>query len=286
MSGYAIDPENVVVSGAVTIPTPVPVTDNNGSLTVDGAVTIPVPVPVTDNSGSLTVDGTVTANQGTPAATANRWPVQITDGTNLGVLVSPSEPAATAAWAEKGLRVLIGPTDRISNIPVVLLYDHHQLHEGEIFRWSYVNTAGLNTGSSEYMVFTVPNITIPSGFNEVTLCPHLRWEVVTDSYAQAFLYEGPTVTGGTGTSRTPIAMERNGTYTPKLTILEKPTVTVDGTLLWQGLLFTTKNSAGSSASADTEFVLKNNTKYAFKFTSGTNGCKFLLRFVWYEDLGV
>ncbi len=34
-------------------------------------------------SGSVTASGTVTANQGTPAATANRWPTQITDGTDL-----------------------------------------------------------------------------------------------------------------------------------------------------------------------------------------------------------
>jgi hypothetical protein len=32
------------------------------------------------------VSGTVTANQGTPAATANRWPVQLTDGTDLSLV--------------------------------------------------------------------------------------------------------------------------------------------------------------------------------------------------------
>src|SRR5437867_971018 len=43
--------------------------DSTGVLSVD------------DNGGSLTVDGTVTANQGTPAASANRWPVEISNGT-------------------------------------------------------------------------------------------------------------------------------------------------------------------------------------------------------------
>jgi len=47
-----------------------------GALLVDGsAVTQPV-------------SGTVTANQGTPAATANRWPVQITDGTDLALVTA------------------------------------------------------------------------------------------------------------------------------------------------------------------------------------------------------
>jgi hypothetical protein len=46
----------------VTIPTPVPVTDNAGSLTVDGSVSVsnfPAVQAVSDNGGSLTVDGTV-----------------------------------------------------------------------------------------------------------------------------------------------------------------------------------------------------------------------------------
>lgn len=58
----------------------VPVTDNAGSLTVDdggGSIT------VDDGAGSLTVDGTVTANQGTPAAAANAWPVKVSDGTDI-----------------------------------------------------------------------------------------------------------------------------------------------------------------------------------------------------------
>jgi hypothetical protein len=38
-------------------------------------------VPVT-LSGSPAISGTVTSNQGTPASLANRWPVQVSDGTN------------------------------------------------------------------------------------------------------------------------------------------------------------------------------------------------------------
>lgn len=54
--------------------TSIPVTDNGGSLTVDGTVSV---------SGTVTTSGTTTAAQGTPAATASRWPVQLTDGTDL-----------------------------------------------------------------------------------------------------------------------------------------------------------------------------------------------------------
>lgn len=37
-------------------------------------------------TGTVTASGTVTANQGTPGSTANRWPVQITDGTDLSLV--------------------------------------------------------------------------------------------------------------------------------------------------------------------------------------------------------
>lgn len=86
VTGPLTDTELRASPVSVTIPTPVPVTDNGGSLTVDGTVsatqgTSPwvvsgtviatpsgtqdvnlvstIPVPVTDNGGSLTVDGTV-----------------------------------------------------------------------------------------------------------------------------------------------------------------------------------------------------------------------------------
>jgi hypothetical protein len=39
-------------------------------------------------AGTTTVAGTVTGNQGTPASTANRWPTQITDGTDLALVTA------------------------------------------------------------------------------------------------------------------------------------------------------------------------------------------------------
>lgn len=47
--------------------------DGGNSITVDG----------TFFQATQPINGTVTSNQGTPASTANRWPVQITDGTDL-----------------------------------------------------------------------------------------------------------------------------------------------------------------------------------------------------------
>lgn len=99
----------------------VPINDNSGSITVDGTVAATqsgtwstrtqdgagnalasstsapagteqalivrnIPSGTQTVSGTITASGTVTANQGTPASTANRWPVQLSDGTDLALV--------------------------------------------------------------------------------------------------------------------------------------------------------------------------------------------------------
>jgi hypothetical protein len=192
------------------------------------------------------------------------------------------ETRTTTPTLTKAINVQIGPGDPISKIPVFITYDHHQLHEGEEFRWS-VYVASLGNGSSKDIRLVVPDITITT--NAVTQCPHLRFEFVASLGGDAYLYEAPTVTGN-GTSRTPIPMERNGTYTPLLQIFEDPTVSVVGTQLWRGLLLSSKASAGNASDSSTEFVLKNNTSYLLRFTSGAPNNVVLIRMVWYEDKGV
>lgn len=61
-----------------------PVTDNGGSLTVDGTVA------VSNFPATQPVSGTVTANQGSPAAVANAWPIKVSDGVNTAGLTNVS----------------------------------------------------------------------------------------------------------------------------------------------------------------------------------------------------
>jgi hypothetical protein len=85
--------------------------DGGNSITVD-AVNLDIRDLVfasdkVDVSGSVVaavVSGTVTANQGTPAATANRWPVQITDGTDLALVTAAGEQNVLAT-AQPGVDI-------------------------------------------------------------------------------------------------------------------------------------------------------------------------------------
>lgn len=55
-------------------------------------------------AGTATVAGTVTANQGTANSTANRWPVQITDGTDLALVTAAGEQNVIAT-AQPGIDI-------------------------------------------------------------------------------------------------------------------------------------------------------------------------------------
>lgn len=182
------------------------------------------------------------------------------------------------------LQVQIGPGDLISNLPVTILYDHHQIHEGETFRYEfYVNSLG--SSSSKDIRLVVPTISPPDGVAMAARAPHFRFEVVASAQADVFIYEGTTFNAN-GSQRTPISEERNGTYTPQLQLWEDPTVNVIGTQIYRGLLLASKNQAGNPDTSVNEFVLKSNTSYDFRVTSQSNSNIVLIRFVWYEDLGV
>lgn len=184
----------------------------------------------------------------------------------------------------KGLRVYGGPTDPISDIPVYMPFDHHQLHEGEAFRWS-VYVASLANNANKDIQITVPIITLGVGETYVQKCPHFRFEVIQSANGLVQLYEAPTISVQ-GTQRTPIALERNGTYTSKLIIKEDPTNTALGTVIWQGINTASKNGVSELVGSQNEFILKNNTTYLLRTTSLGNGNIVLIRMVWYEDLGV
>lgn len=190
--------------------------------------------------------------------------------------------ARTQTPTGNALQVQIGPGDIISNLPVIQLYDHHQVHEGETWGWDFYGSLG--NAQVKDIEIIVPNIDL-TGSTAVVKCPHFRWEVISSVGGDAFLYEAPTITVA-GTTRTPFNFERNGSYTCKTTIKEDPTVTVAGTQIWRGLIISGKVSAGGLDTTANERVLKNNTTYLFRFTSAGATNLTLMRFMWYEDLGV
>lgn len=198
-----------------------------------------------------------------------------TDGTTAA-----SVEARKQTPTGNALNVQIGPGDPISNVPVVIEYDHHQVHEGEQHGYSNL-TSTLASGSSKNF-----RINVPAALDTVYEAPHMIIEVITTLEAEAYLYEDMTYTvGNGGTERTSYNRNRLAAATVAATkIYEDPTPATTGTNLWIGLTGSA-NRAGSGSRSLTEWVLKPGD-YLVRITSRAAGCKVLVRFEWYEDLGV
>ena len=102
-------------------------------------------------------------------------------------------------------------------------------------------------------------------------------------------YEGATVTAATGTAVTPSNHNRNSTLASKVTLLDAPTVTVNGTKFAQvympGATGTGGTRTGASAGvSNSEWVLKPNTVYMIRVTNGSSGSNDIqVNFQWYEE---
>lgn len=198
-------------------------------------------------------------------------------GATAGVAARAQTPTGNA------LQVQIGPGDVISTIPVVIEYEHHQVHEGETYSYCNLQTSGLNSGSSYDVRVKAPNL--PA----TTQTPHVVFEIISDNTAEVYLYEGTTWTSG-GTAETNLYnRNRNSANTASTAIYISGgtalTVNAIGTLIYIWYLTTARNGSATDR-ATNEIDLKANTEYLFRITSRAAGLKFLIRLTWYEDLGV
>lgn len=197
--------------------------------------------------------------------------------TGLAASVGPRVQTPTG----NALQVQVGPGDVISNIPVVIEYDHHQIHEGEVYQWWFFGAVNSTTKDVR--------ISVPA-LAATIATPHLVPEVICDATTtQILFYEGTTWTAvGTDDSARIYNRNRNvataaGTkiYVSGATAL---TPNALGTQFYQGYIFTGK--AGTVTDRVTaEWDLKASTEYLFRVTTSASG-SCLIRLHFYEDRGV
>jgi hypothetical protein len=173
------------------------------------------------------------------------------------------------------LNVQIGPGDVISNIPVVMDFSQHQIHEGESHHWGYYSTS----------VSTISfGITVPTYANTIQ-APHMIIQCqIYEGSGEVSLWEAATFTGGstiTGYNR-----NRNSATAPGMTVKSGVTVTGAGTRLpYTQLISGGTKGAGESRGID-EIVLKSNTIYVAIFEEIVAVSRLVIHFESYEDLGV
>lgn len=175
----------------------------------------------------------------------------------------------------KAVNVQIGPGDVISNVPVVIEFDHHQIHEGETQRAEDYQ-ASLGSSTVKY------GITVPV-FTSTINAPHMIIGVdVYNGNVIVQIYEGATFTSGTPLTK--YNRNRNSGTTVTTTITGGVTST-NGTLLHTFFGGAGKSGTGSGRS-EVEYVLKSNTIYRVDVIGRAVGTEAVISFDWYEDLGV
>ena len=138
----------------------------------------------------------------------------------------------------KGLRVFVGPTDPISDLPVFIMAEHHHLHEAEMHQYTYAPTAIAN-GAILYHRFVVGNL------EATTRTPHFTVELDSTGECWLLIYETPT-TSANGTQQTVVNKNRNqAAVAPNSTVWLAPTVSADGTLLSAWIVGSGEKSGGS-----------------------------------------
>ena len=175
----------------------------------------------------------------------------------------------------KAVNVQIGPGDIISNIPVMIEFDHHQLHEGETQRAEDYQ-ASLGTSTVKY------GITVPT-FATTINSPHMVIGVdVFNGNVIIQVYEAATFTSGSALTK--FNRNRNSSTTVTTTITGGVTSS-NGTLMHTFFGGAGKSGSGSGRS-DVEYILKSNTIYRVDMIGRSAGTKPVKSFDWYEDLGV
>ncbi len=177
-----------------------------------------------------------------------------------------------------------------SNKLAVLTYDHHELHDGNMFSCHYVQEVS-DTNDRTIIALKTPNTT-----KEVHIIAH----VAATAAADFLFYEAPTIAAAVGTNLTIYNRNRNSSNTS--TVLSTKDATVNkatyfsetdmgqvsgGTELYHehiGAGKTGKAVSGSSRGVN-EWVLLKNTIYSFELKSeDVNDNVHHVELVWYEHV--
>lgn len=138
---------------------------------------------------------------------------------------------------------------------------HHEVHEGEMMHAEYYAASVSNNSSID--------ILLSIGAHEA----HTVFSVNAGGAGVIYLYESPTVSGGTAV--TVYNMKRSNAALPLTTIKHTPTVTATGSTalvnryIAGGTSPTTR--VGGGVRSGTEWILAPSTNYLLRFTNSSGG---------------
>ena len=140
----------------------------------------------------------------------------------------------------------------------------------------YTDHVSLNSAATQDYLITTP---------DTTRWAHMTFYLDGSAITQWQLYEGADRVGTT--AQTVGNNNRNSAYTPGVTIHKGQSGgTTDGTQLWlyKGGSATNQARTGTDAGNSEEIILKQNTKYLLRVTSGSDANLTNIRLEWYEHI--
>jgi len=164
--------------------------------------------------------------------------------------------------------------DDITNALIAIDFSHHETHESNFYR------SGMNFTLANGNVATLGLVT-----PNTSKWLHVVWDLNCSANGTFTLLEGVTSFSG-GASTTAIQHNRNSSNTSGAVITRGMTgadliTPTGGTTLLNAVLSTGKGATISRQSGE-EFILKQNTKYLFRYTNGANANVIQLKLEWYE----
>lgn len=156
-------------------------------------------------------------------------------------------------------------------------YPHHEIHDGS--GYFLTDTVTIGNGATREIRFATA---------DTTKWPHFTLEVAGTAKTQLDLYETTTKAHVAGNVLTPRNRNRNSSNTSGMTVCHTPSGSGDGTLIASVLFGTDTGSgvnrvvAGGGIGSRGEIILKQNTAYLLRITSGTDGNRIATIFDWYE----
>lgn len=170
------------------------------------------------------------------------------------------------------MRELRYALDRITRALNVIDYAHHEIHAGSHFL--YTDAISLNAAGSQDYLITVP---------DTAKWPHMIFILEGSAITQFDLYEGTDKNGTT--LQTVGNSNRNSDNVAGVTVHKGVSGgSIDGTLIhtYKGGAATNQARASGSTRNDEEIILRQNTKYILRVTSGTNSNLINVNLSWYE----
>ena len=166
--------------------------------------------------------------------------------------------------------------DKSTNSIQTIDYEHHEIHAGSHF--FYTDSVELDSAAVQNYLITTP---------DTTKYAHMIMLATGSAITQIQIYEAGDRNGTT--LQTVFNSDRNSLTAATVTIHKGTSGgTTDGSLVWQ-------RKSGSAAGASRtgmettrggEKILKRNTKYIVRITSGTNDNLTNVQFDWYEHINI